>query len=435
MKITPNLRQGASGSVLMITLAVVLILGLLLGSYLIMVSTQNASIARSQAWNTALTVAEAGVEEALAQLNPGALNFNTNIDRAANGWGNSGGVYGPANRTLSVGSYGVIITADTFPIIYSTGYTTVPALSAHLSRVVRASTTTAPSFQVAMAAKNSIDFKGTTVWIDSYDSADEAYSTGGFYDENKKKAGGDVASIAGLINVQNAEVKGKVLTGAGAPVPQVGNGSVGDLSWNTKGAIQPEWYKNDFNVNFPDVLPPYSTGLQPTVLPGPGSITTNVLGGFKYKVDGAMNLKAGDVLWVTGKATLYVTGDFIMQSGGGKSSMILIAPNASLKMFVGGQSATFTTVNTEGNAATFQYYGLPSNTSLTWSGNAQYMGTIYAPEATFNLGGGGNDTMDYQGACVVGSVVMNGKFNFHYDENLKRMGPISGYRVNSWREL
>jgi hypothetical protein len=30
---------------------------------------------------------------------------------------------------------------------------------------------------------------------------------------------------------------------------------------------------------------------------------------------------------------------------------------------------------------------------------------------------------------------MNGHFNFHFDENLKRRGPMSGFQMKSWREL
>ena len=73
---------------------------------------------------------------------------------------------------------------------------------------------------------------------------------------------------------------------------------------------------------------------------------------------------------------------------------------------------------------------------MTWSGNASYIGTVYAPEAQFTLNGGGaGSTSDYQGSCIVNSVVMNGHFNFHYDENLKRTGPVSGYTVSYWKEL
>jgi hypothetical protein len=116
-------------------------------------------------------------------------------------------------------------------------------------------------------------------------------------------------------------------------------------------------------------------------------------------------------------------------------SYIQIAPGGSLKLYVGGGSAKLTTVNTDGNANTFQYYGLPANTSLEWGGNAEYVGTIYAPKAAFTLGGGGNNVYDFQGACMVWSVVMNGHFKFHYDENLAKNGPLRGYIVTDWREL
>jgi hypothetical protein len=91
-----------------------------------------------------------------------------------------------------------------------------------------------------------------------------------------------------------------------------------------------------------------------------------------------------------------------------------------LKLYVGGSSASLTEVNTEGTASTFYYFGLPGNTTVTWSGNAAYLGILYAPEANLTLGGGGNQTMDYQGACLATSITLNGHFNFHFDENLTR---------------
>src|SRR5712664_2832939 len=57
------------GSVLIITICICLILGLLMGSYLSLIKTQHFSVARARAWNSALVVAEAGVEEAMAQPN------------------------------------------------------------------------------------------------------------------------------------------------------------------------------------------------------------------------------------------------------------------------------------------------------------------------------------------------------------------------------
>ena len=38
-------------------------------------------------------------------------------------------------------------------------------------------------------------------------------------------------------------------------------------------------------------------------------------------------------------------------------------------------------INPSGQAENFTYYGLPSNTSVDMNANANFVGTIYAPEA------------------------------------------------------
>src|SRR6185369_8420285 len=65
-------KHSECASTLMVTLFMVGLLGFFLFAYLYLVRTQRGFVARSQGWNAALAMAEAGVEEALAQLNPGA---------------------------------------------------------------------------------------------------------------------------------------------------------------------------------------------------------------------------------------------------------------------------------------------------------------------------------------------------------------------------
>jgi hypothetical protein len=133
-----------------------------------------------------------------------------------------------------------------------------------------------------------------------------------------------------------------------------------------------------------------------------------------------------------------VKGNFTMKNNTG--CFITIAPGASLTLYVGDSSgaavlANLGMVNTAGNASTFKFYGLPTLKNLTWNGNAAFLGTIYAPEAYFKLGGGGSTPYDFQGSTTVQTIDMSGQFNLHYDENLKRIGPSSGFIVTSWREL
>jgi hypothetical protein len=428
---TPKYKQG---SILLVVMMIITVLGIGLASYLTLMRYQHLSVARSQAWNAALAMAEAGVEEALAQLNPSALLFSTNIDRGANGWElKSDGMYHAPRRAFPDGYYDVTITADLYPRIYATGYVTIPMISTTVMRTVSVTTGEASVYRGLIAARVNVDLKGNGIATDSFDSMDPNYSTAGVYDPAKRKAEGDIASTGGIINVQNADVRGTLYTGPEGSFAIGPNGTVGDLSWPSGGGMQPGHYKNDFNMDFPEVLPPYSTAVAPVGATVAGLTYSWVLANGNYMVTGANDatFKSGDKILVTGRARVYVTGDFIMQAG----SSIIIAPGASLQLYVAGANTTIATLNNAGNCATFTYFGLPTNKSITLSGNDVFLGSIYAPSADLAMDGGGNNELDFQGACAVNTIGMNGHFNFHFDENLKRKGPIRGYQIKSWTEI
>src|SRR4026207_2307496 len=67
MKIRGQGRE--AGSVLLTSIMTSGILGLILVTYLTMARSQHVSSVYSQSWHKSLTLAEAGVEEALAQMN------------------------------------------------------------------------------------------------------------------------------------------------------------------------------------------------------------------------------------------------------------------------------------------------------------------------------------------------------------------------------
>jgi hypothetical protein len=142
----------------------------------------------------------------------------------------------------------------------------------------------------------------------------------------------------------------------------------------------------------------------------------------------------GKVL-IRGNALVLITDDVDMT---GNSEDLHINPDASLKLYMAGESFAVKgqgEINPGGNADRFWYFGLPSNTHIALTGNADFTGVIYAPQANLALSGSGNDTLDLIGATVTGSVQMNGHFNFHYDEALSRKGPSRGYLINGWEEV
>src|SRR5215471_14276429 len=91
---TRRSRELLGGSVLLPTVFLSGILGLTLCYYLWWVRSENLMVAESQAWNSALALAEAGIEEGLAQAN---VSFGTNyLSSVRANWGPAmGGVYGP----------------------------------------------------------------------------------------------------------------------------------------------------------------------------------------------------------------------------------------------------------------------------------------------------------------------------------------------------
>lgn len=452
-----NREQGTT--VLLVSLMVTVIMGITLASYLVMIQTQNRSVFRSQNWNNAIAITEAGVEEGLTHLNAVA---SVPGDLATDGWTDQGGgVYACPRRYLGSNYYDLTITvpANGKPMVDAVGTVSLLGPFAYapqtmfaaagvtspqqqsLARKVEAKTRVDGLLTVVMAAIQQIDFSGKNVATDSFDSSDPAYSTGGLYDPTKTKDHGDVCTDYTIINsllVGNAQIKGTVRTGALGTVAIGPNGSVGDKAWVEGGStgIETGHCYDDFNVSFPPVKLPASAT---TWLP-PASSSFN-MGGVSY----SYALNGGDYkmqqingpIYITGPTRIYVT-DKINLTGSSDQIRIASTNKASLVIYMGGSTTSISgvgVVNESGLAINFEYLGLPSNSSASFGGNATFVGCIYCPSAALSLGGGGNNTYDFVGASVSYTVKMNGHFNFHYDESLLQSGPSRGYIVTSWREL
>jgi len=441
---------------MIITLLIAIVIGISLASYLALISHQNRSVMRSLAWNSAMPVLESGIEEALTQL-----HFNGITNLSANSWSLVAGGDYYKKRVFSDGSYyEVTITPSDPPVINSVGYQVAPlpittvfgvifgaitpfagqANNQLLKRKVRVSTRNSALFTKAMLAKGQINLNGNNIATDSFDSLIPAYNTLGKYDPAKKKANGDVATISGLVNslsIGNANIMGHVSTGPKGSMTIGANGTVGDVSWVSGGSkgIETGYSANDLNVQIDDAQLPgltWTSASSGTYLVGTTNFNFVFSGNSNYKVDNF----SGKVYVAPGaNVTVYVPAGGSMSFTG--EGGIVLGLGAKLTLYVGATSATIggNGVLNTGSALNFLYYGLPSNTSLSFSGNGTFAGAIYAPEAAFTLNGGGNNTLDFVGASVTSSVTMNGHFNFHYDEALARIGPGDGYVVTSWNEV
>src|SRR5258706_971304 len=422
MRIRFQKQKREQGGVLMVTFFIACFIGIALCSSLLLVSSQNTVVARSKAWNGALGMAEAGGEEAVAQLNPGATAETITVDRTANGWGaSSGGFYGPITGRLTNSSYTVVFTDATFPIIYSTGYVTVPSISATLTRVVRVATTNVPLFNVSMAALTNVTDTGNGLATDSFDSANTNLSTNGSYDPAKTSTNGNVAYLYGTVNLGGHTINGSVFLG---PTANLAGGTV-------TGSVH-----NDLNIDFPQVVMPSGAGSWTTL----ALATPGIVGGVLYN---NVFLTSGDYIIPSLSGTIYVapsakvrlkvlsgnTGAIKIAGTGAASGSLTIYMAAPSFSIVGNASVD------SGNAANLTYYGLPSNTSITFSGSATFTGTIYAPSADMTMNGGGGSSYNFVGSSITRSVTIHGNFMFHWDQNLLNASPSRGYLAVSWREI
>ncbi len=419
-------RSQPQGSVLIICLAFSTLLGSILAGYLAVVSNLNSLSARSQAWNMAITMAESGVEEALAQI-----NYTNNL--VSNGWILSNGIY-VKNRTLGDNTYTVIISNAATPVLYSTGFVACAYASNPISRQIKVVTRKNGLVTKGIAGKGLITLNGN-IRVDSFNSANTNFSTGGRYDPAKFSDQGNIATDDQVINAISSSgtvtVYGHLSTGPGGTVSLGGNTTVGSKTYIQGGGtgMQTGYTNNDMNVHFPDVQAPFSGGaFTPASGTYNGTNFTYVMGAGNYQL-ASLSLSGQENIAITGNTVLYVTGNTSFSG----QAYIYIATNASLTLYCGGASTSLAgngIVNANGNSTNFVYYGLPSNTSISLSGGSSFTGVIYAPEASASLTGGG----EFAGSMVVNDANIHGNYNFHYDENLANVGPSSGFIITGWSE-
>ena len=286
IKLSQKVKQMASALLVVMVLGGILCLFVIY--YLSLVEQQNKLSVRSQAWNMAIAVTEAGIEEGLQ-----ALNSNSGVPLASDGWAANGTVYGLSRTNLDGNWYTVSLDLATpkTPVLIARSYINLPVLacapsltmfavvgngttaptsstsSTLVSRAVRVTCEKNPSslFTAAMVSKHAIDMKGNGVATDSYNSSDPTKSTNGKYDKNKYQGDhGDVATNDGIIvGVGNANIYGILHTGPNGGYSLGPNGGVGEHAWQAqaanRGCVETNYFLQDANFTFPDTSIPTNT--------------------------------------------------------------------------------------------------------------------------------------------------------------------------------
>jgi hypothetical protein len=410
------------GNTLILTLVMIMTIGTVLASYLALIGSRYKVTMRSETWNGAVPVMEAGIEEALTHLQDDLNN------PGANGWtpGTISGqqVYSK-QRTFADGSYfSVNIYNATFgasntPYIYSTAF--IPAQvnsSSYISRTAKVAGTNQPLITFAFAAVSTIQLNGNGVAADSFNSSDPALSSNGQYVSNKTSTNGNVGSVYGPVDFGNHSISGNLYLGPSALSTVASSQVSGNIN-------------TDFNVSFPDVVLPTTLWLpaSTTTIGGTTAYDFTTSGDYSINTSSAIQVEPGVTVRLRVDTTTFNPSDVhILSTNGISGTLILYQVSGTASM------SGSVTVDS-GRARNFYYYGLPGVTSITYGGNSSFIGVVYAPEANLTLNGGGNNN-GLIGASVTKSIIaMNGHYNFHFDEDLLSSGPSRAYVVTSWKEL
>jgi hypothetical protein len=225
----------------------------------------------------------------------------------------------------------------------------------------------------------------------------------------------------------NADVNGTIATGAGATMTMSGNAQMGPTFSGAATSVATGeangWITHDFTASIPDAsLPSGVTFTSYGSISGGKTVTSG-----DWRVT-QFSLSGNNTATISGNVRLYVTSS-VSISGNAK---LVITSGSTLTVYVGGSSVSVSGNGVLNNAvkpAQNQWYGLTSCTSWSVSGNGNWIGTVYAPQASFAASGNG----DISGAIIANSVALNGNGQIHFDEALKNVNGSSSYTIASWQ--
>jgi hypothetical protein len=279
-----------------------------------------------------------------------------------------------------------------------------------------------------IVVKNSVTFIGNSVVVDSYNSVDTNFSTGGLYDASKAKDNGDIlcnGTTVGCVALGNASVFGHVVTAPNGTATTGSQGAIGSHVWQTgnKG-IEPNgtegqiWYSHNANIVLPDIAAPFFSGSTPggpvdIVSGNPGSYVTNH---YDHSLLGATYYYSGNL---SGNTIVLNASQLYLPNGLTGTETFTIATNARLDLFVGGTACTLGPITNQGGFSTnFTLWALGSVATLNWPISSTFIGTIYAPDTAITVTPSGGPTYHISGSLFAKSVAASGRVQFHYDESI-----------------
>ena len=416
-------QQENQGFILVTSVIVTMLMLLVVGPFLFQLSADNRNYKKSTKSLVALSLAEAGVERAIWELNYGDMS----------GWDGDS-----SERTLTISDFqtsngnvmgdieiNVTNPKGEYPVIESIGKVSLTGsqeLVARSTMVVLEEVPTSLFDYAVFGGEGCVDLSSNSI-IDSYDS-----SLGDYGGSNMGFMGhlGTNASGYGCIDLaSNAELYGNAISGPGSD-PDI------DIITRGNAKIYGEKQSLSSPKLMSSVLAP--EGLTPMgdyYLDGESSDTISTSGEYT-----SFRISSNAKVTITADVTLYITGDFSLLS----NSQLEISAGVSVTIYLGGsfvQESNTSINNLSEDPTQLMIFGTDSFTGeMDWNSNSDFWGAVYVPKAHVRF----LNNTDFYGSIISKSFELQSNARIHYDMALLGLSielDVSEdtiYKVKSWQE-
>jgi hypothetical protein len=413
-------RNEEQGFVLVVGMIVMAVLLLLAIPFLYQLSFENRLTNKSYKSSAALSLAEAGVERAIWELNYGDITT----------WDGDSSL-----RTMTISSFqtpdgNVIGDIDIRvedpdgenPVVSSSGRVALveSRVLSKCARVVLEEEKYKPWIN-GIFGDEELDFS-SNAYVDSYDSRDGAYGGSNMGSEGHVGTNGTHYGCIDLAS--NARIYGNALSGPETNPEDViitrGNAEIfGDMDSLSE--------ENDM----PSV--PLPEGL---LYNGDYSLGGNDLDIIDESgVFSSFRLDSNCTVTIMADVTLFITGEFSMRS----NSQLEIADGIKVTVYLGGtfiQHSNTQINNLSEDPTSLLIMGTDTfNGEMEWNSNSQFWGSVYVPRADIHL----NSNADFYGSISGKSFDCNSHARIHYDLALAALA-LEGadgtpFKIKSWQEV
>lgn len=284
-------------------------------------------------------------------------------------------------------------------------------------------------FIYGLEVHDGFSINGRNITLDSFDSNNGPYANPG--NRNDRIILLSPASEMGSARFINAELFGSILIGTeeslttgpqsriyrrqSPPGPRIDNNAI-------RHGIR-------FDRPFPIKMPKAE---DPVLWAGGENVEIGDRSGFtseNYVFDD-FHIRADETVRVAGKVRWHVHGDLIINGN------LVIEETGDLEVYLNGDliARGGAILNSSEQAPRLRIFVTSTEpTTVQLAGNAHFAGAIHAPHASLQLAGGGNNGRFF-GAAVLGSIDINGRYQFHFDEALRfTPQPLYRYAVSAWQ--